>query len=187
MRPASVSSTRHPQCGLLFLGSLAPANAALVDRTYTVTATNTGGAIDPFVISFSLAYDTLPNAVTTTGITLISASAGWSSTLGYVGNPAGGVIIGGTSSGIPGLDDIFNDVLFTLVDPGGTPSVATLLYTYSPALVVIGREGASSSVTHVENQQPGTGVPEPAALGLLGLGMAGLLAARWRRGAPAAA
>lgn len=168
---------------VLTLGGLSPATAALVDRTFTVTATNTGGAIQTFQINFSLTYDTVPTAETTTGISLISASAGWSGTLGFLVNSLGQVVIGGTENGVTGLGEIPNDVLFTMDGAAGTPSVSRLQYVYSPMLVIIGRFGDSSSVnvTFVENASPATAVPEPGTLALLGTAVLGLAAARRRK------
>lgn len=180
---------------MLTFAGFGSAAAAPLDRTFTVTANDTGAAVSPFVISFSVAYTTPPTTETTTGISLISASAGWAGTLAYFVQPGSSfpdglerLVVGATTGGVNGLNTDVDDIFFQLADPGGTPGVRTLQFSYSPIRIIIGRTGSSSSVsvTFVDNEAPTASVPEPGTLALLGTALLGLAGLRRERHATAA-
>lgn len=176
---------RRMMLGLLMGVSLlaaGSAQAAVITRSFAFQAsgfTNLVGALpaptDPVIGQVTVTFDTAVSVVdVTTGITLDSLNIALGSPISYqYGAVNGTMFIGGLDDGAGGTSTFRNDFWLMIRNANTTPSFATLQYVAG-----INGESWGTEAGFVTLVTP---VPEPAALALLAMGVAGLGLVRRRR------
>ena len=161
--------------------SVASAHAAPITLNFVFSATGfdaPGAPVDPVTGSFSVTFDNATELIdVTSGISVTSLNIALDSVpaFTYVLGLANFLSIGGLVAGadgvITGIDDF---TLFIELTRTGTPISAGFFYSQTASGVFF------ASTVILTPSQP-TSIPEPACLTLLGLGLAGMGARRWRQ------
>ncbi len=155
---------------LLGLAAPQPATSAPVSGTWTVAFPLDGGG--SFEASFALDFDDAADA--SGDVTLLSGNFATSGAgIGFEYDAAAGMlVIGDLLNGVWGFDFGTTDFFLMIVGPTQpVAEAAVLAYLVAPDYVA----SAEGTVTFASNA-----VPEPAALGVFGFGLVGLLAVRRR-------
>ncbi len=174
MRPVRLASA-----ALLLAPFLAPApaQAALITRTFYVTASNFTVVGNPVLVptspvqgAFTVTYDTAANITDSTGgltIEYLNIATGPIAYSYIVATDR--IIIGGTAAGVSGIVTNVDDFRFSIFgSTNSSPVYSQFIYTTAATA------GTSFDAQTITDQP----VPEPASLALLAAGLATLAATR---------
>jgi len=164
---------------VLILGmSAASARANTITLNYDFSASGfpAGAPVDPVTGSFSVTFDNATDLIdVTSGITLTGLNIALDSAPSFTYlQSIDALSIGGLENGASDAVSLTNDFVLVLQNVSTAPSLAVLGYTQVSA-------GPTAGFIGFGTLTPTAPVPEPASLTLLGLGLAGMGARRWRQ------
>ncbi len=163
---------------LAFALSVASAQANTITLNYDFSATGYGvsAPVDPVTGSFSVTFDNATDLIdVTSGITLTGLNIALDSAPSFTYlQSIDELSIGGLENGANNGVSQTNDFVLVLQNVSTAPSLAVLSYVQSGT-------GPNDGFVGFGTLTPTAPVPEPASVTLLGLGLAGIGARRWRQ------